>query len=154
MIFWEVNSWWTLGGINIFAFLSKPFHPLCPPVLPAGPLGCSCRIFAHNLASEGLEDAGGEGGKETGMDGSDVDPNSAPTGFFFILKWWARGESCTKMLLGILDAPSSPSSLFQSLPHSQGINSCKLIILPRAASEREQASEMICTKRAEQQQCA
>lgn len=78
------------------------------------------------------------------------------------------------------DAPrntGSPFSLFQSLPHSHGINSRKLIILPGAERERERGGggeggrdlererdqekergrldgEMVCTKTAEQQHCA
>ena len=58
--------------------------------------------------------------------------------FFFFHKCRARGKSCSEALLWILDAPS----LVQSLPHSQGINRHKLIILPRAwASERERERE-------------
>lgn len=74
-------------------------------------------------------------------------PNSAPIGFFsfFFLKRRepeARAAARRSSEYWMLPPPLPLSlSLFQSLPHSQGINSRKLIILPRALWERERAGE-------------
>lgn len=65
------------------------------------------------------------------MNGGDLaDPNSAPIGF--LLNEGPEARAAARRFSEYWMLPPPLLSFFQSLPHSQGINSRKLIILPRA----------------------
>lgn len=120
----------------VFFSLLYAFHPLCPPFLPAFPW--YSWIFTADLGGIKHKEAGRGGKKEPG-DG-----------------WWLGAKLCTRWLFNFhlfvfflfkwgLEARATARcsseywisfAHFQSLPHSPGINSRKLIILPRAERER------------------